>query len=315
MKSLMLPLLLATACTTTIADHPFEPADVPTTSTGRLQDGAATWSHEAVVSARWEVPLKGVVNLDHPAAADLHNGPVPIVLPVHVLQHPEHGTFIIDTGIPRGLAEGDTSRIGNIGVKQFVKTMQPEQPLASILEGLDGPLTGVFLTHMHLDHLLGLPDVPPGTDIYVGPGEMDSKNLNNTLVRSTAMAALEGHGTLEVWPFEQARSQAGLAALDVFGDGSLWALHTPGHTPGSTSFLVHTEEGPKLFTGDCSHTFWGWEHGVEPGSYTEDHAENAESLQHLKTLQALFPDIEVFVGHELPGEGTGVAAMEADGGR
>lgn len=47
---------------------------------------------------------------------------------------------------------------------------------------------------------------------------------------------------------------------------------------------------------------------MPPGSYTADHAENQRSLDRLKELAAVVPELVVFVGHELPGEATGVAA-------
>jgi glyoxylase-like metal-dependent hydrolase (beta-lactamase superfamily II) len=35
-----------------------------------------------------------------------------------------------------------------------------------------------------------------------------------------------------------------------FGGQKLIVLHTPGHTPGSVSFLLEQQEGDQLFTGD-----------------------------------------------------------------
>jgi glyoxylase-like metal-dependent hydrolase (beta-lactamase superfamily II) len=86
--------------------------------------------------------------------------------------------------------------------------------------------------------------------------------------------------------------------LDVFGDGSLWALWTPGHTPGSTAYLARTTTGPVLFTGDTCHTAWGWHNQVEPGSFTADHARNAESLGRLEALVREHPQIDVRLGHQ-----------------
>jgi hypothetical protein len=51
---------------------------------------------------------------------------------------------------------------------------------------------------------------------------------------------------------------------------------------------------------------------VTPGTFTADHAANAESLARLRALSAAFPEMTVIMGHDLPGEGTGV---EAIGGR
>ena len=40
------------------------------------------------------------------AASELEPGKVPIVLPVHLLTHPDAGLFIVDTGIPEAMAAG-----------------------------------------------------------------------------------------------------------------------------------------------------------------------------------------------------------------
>jgi len=131
--------------------------------------------------------------------------------------------------------------------------------------------------------------------------------LVNGLLKSTYSELFENHNRIEVWDFKKGQSMGPiLSALDVVGDGSIWALYSPGHTPGSTAYLANTTDGPKLFVGDTSHTWWGWEHSVEPGDYTEDHERNAESLRRLRALVHEYPMIEVFVGHEMDGEGSGV---------
>ncbi len=86
--------------------------------------------------------------------------------------------------------------------------------------------------------------------------------------------------------------------LDVFGDGSFWALWTPGHTPGSTSYLARTARGPVLFTGDVCHTRFGWENDVEPGSYLDDRGQAIESLARLRRLWREHPAMDVRLGHQ-----------------
>jgi glyoxylase-like metal-dependent hydrolase (beta-lactamase superfamily II) len=86
--------------------------------------------------------------------------------------------------------------------------------------------------------------------------------------------------------------------VDIFGDGSAFAISVPGHTPGSTAYVLRTPNGPVLLTGDTSHTRWGWDHGVEPGSYTADQPTNLKSLQFLKDLVGRHPTMEVRLGHQ-----------------
>ena len=69
---------------------------------------------------------------------------------------------------------------------------------------------------------------------------------------------------------------------------------------------VTPDAGPVLVTGDCSHTQWGWEQGVEPGYLTADGPGNAKSLAALKALAAETPGIRVLVGHETDGVSTGI---------
>jgi glyoxylase-like metal-dependent hydrolase (beta-lactamase superfamily II) len=110
--------------------------------------------------------------------------------------------------------------------------------------------------------------------------------------------ALEGHATIGQWHFQPDPQRRFRGVLDVFGDGSLWALHVPGHTPGSTAYLARTPRGPVLLAGDACHTAWGWEHGVEPGEFSKDIEQSAESLAALEGLVKRHPAIEVRLGHQ-----------------
>jgi hypothetical protein len=53
-----------------------------------------------------------------------------------------------------------------------------------------------------------------------------------------------------------------------------------------------------LLTGDACHTAWGWEHGVEPGTFSDDQQESAVSLDRLRQLAAKHPTMQVRLGHQ-----------------
>lgn len=69
--------------------------------------------------------------------------------------------------------------------------------------------------------------------------------------------------------------------------GNIDVIPTPGHSPGSTCFLVHSPLGKRyLFTGDTLYlTADGWRAGLLPGS---DRGALADSLALLKELE---PDV------------------------
>jgi len=261
---------------------------------------------ESVDSARWEVPLSGLVNLEHREAkrAGLVDRSEPIVVPFHVVRHPVHGTFIVDTGVELDVKDPDKSAVRGIvaSYMDVEEKLHVDRALGAFVddEAAAGraPLAGVFLTHLHLDHVMGLPDVPRGTPIYAGPGETTTTGLTQAATRSSYDRLLEGHAPISEWRFAPDAAGRFDGVLDVFGDGSVFAISTPGHTPGHTAYLLRTTTGPVLLTGDASHTRWGFEHGVEPGTYSEDAERSAVSFRKLVAFAKEHPEVEVRVGHQ-----------------
>jgi glyoxylase-like metal-dependent hydrolase (beta-lactamase superfamily II) len=224
----------------------------------------------------------------------------PIQIFFHVIRHPTQGMYIVDTGVERALRDDpDHAAVrGIIASVMHREKMKFNAPLGEWLGQHQEPLRGVLLTHLHLDHVMGVPDVPKGTPIFAGPGETKERAFLNIVVRPSIDRALEGQVPIEEWPYKPDADGRFAGVVDVCGDGSLWALSMPGHTRGSTAYVARTPKDPVLLTGDTCHTAWGWENDVEPGSFTSDHAGNAESLARLRTLVREHPAIDVRLGHQ-----------------
>jgi len=73
---------------------------------------------------------------------------------------------------------------------------------------------------------------------------------------------------------------------DVFGDGSVVILSTPGHTPGHQSLLVRlAHTGPVVLTGDLVHFQDNWDKRRVP-SMNSDAAQSTASMQRVADLLA-----------------------------
>jgi N-acyl homoserine lactone hydrolase len=87
------------------------------------------------------------------------------------------------------------------------------------------------------------------------------------------------------------------AAHDLFGDGSLVLLPTPGHTPGSLSMLVRQPGAtPLLMAGDATFDVHLMQDGHLPG--LGERAALRASTRALSTLWARYPDLAILPAHD-----------------
>jgi N-acyl homoserine lactone hydrolase len=173
---------------------------------------------------------------------------------------------------------------------------------------LDAPPRAAFLTHLHGDHTSGLVDLPPGVPAVFGRGEdtFVQKAMMGDHLDGRPLHVLDFDEGLAMPPFER--------ALDLLGDGSLWAISTPGHSPNHVSYLVNAQSGPVLITGDAAAYDAQLEHAIRPSSGVADQAAAIRSLASLRELRDRFPALCVIVGHETghaPRRGRGVRCAGA----
>ena len=84
---------------------------------------------------------------------------------------------------------------------------------------------------------------------------------------------------------------------DVFGDGSLMLVSTPGHTPGSQSLMVHLRNsGFVILSGDVVHLEENFAKDVVP-SLNTDKAASIASMERVRSLMAKY-DARLFINHE-----------------
>lgn len=306
MKRLVLTASLALLEGCAASTHATQPSALgtPRSSTELLAvlDEPGPVTLDTVVSADWEVDLSGLLNLKNPkaAAAGLTDRLEPIQVYFHVLRHPQRGVFLVDTGFERALRDDpDHAAMGSLVARVMGRDkVKFRVPLGDWLASHPEPVAGVFLTHLHLDHVGGVPDLPAGTPLYTGPGEAADSAFLQAFTQGSTDRALAGKGPLREWPSTPDPTGRFAGVIDVLGDGSVWALLLPGHTHGSAAFVVRTPQGPVLLTGDCSHTRWGWDHGVEPGTFNADTALARDSFLKLRALAAEHPGLDVRLGHQ-----------------
>ncbi len=289
-----------------LSSHPFGKAasgkPVSSAEMERLIDQPGPVELETIVSADWATSLSGLLNLDSPEAvsAGLTDHDEPIQIYAFMLKHPQRGNFIIDTGVSQKLVDDPGKYGANTLIQKMMhlERLHVRESTDTLLKRVDGKLSGVFMTHLHLDHIFGMPDIANDVPLYIGEMESSDTSFKNAFVRGFTDDLLQGKQPFQEWHFQPDAQDMFEGIVDVFEDGSVFAISVPGHTVGSTAFLIRTTQGPVLLTGDACITRWGWDHTVEPGSFTADHARNLKSLKSMKTLVARHPQISVRLGHQ-----------------
>lgn len=164
----------------------------------------------------------------------------------YLIKH-KQGWFLWDTGIPdavaampNGLAPADPKAV----------TWKRPKTLASQLEQIGvkpADVKAMGVSHTHPDHI-GNVEMFPQATLYVQKAEYDWPGANNEprFKPSHPVELLSGD-------------------KDVFGDGSLTILSTPGHTPGHQSLLVKLPKtGAVVLSGDAVHFRSNWENRRVP---------------------------------------------------
>ena len=84
---------------------------------------------------------------------------------------------------------------------------------------------------------------------------------------------------------------------DVYGDGSVTLLSTPGHTPGHQSLLIHLKKsGFIILSGDVVHLEGNFESNIVP-SLNTNKAESIASMNKVRLLMATYK-ATLFINHD-----------------
>jgi N-acyl homoserine lactone hydrolase len=136
----------------------------------------------------------------------------------------------------------------------------------------------VGISHYHGDHV-GQVDLFPKSTLLIGKGDWDvltDPKMSSVANPATFKNWISGGGKVEPVPVDK----------DVFGDGTVVMLNTPGHTPGHHSLLVKLrEKGYVLLTGDLAHFQENYDSNGVP-SFNTDHAYTVSSLDRFKKIAA-----------------------------
>lgn len=220
------------------------------------------------------------------------DSPYEIPVPWYLVRHPR-GNVVIDGGIPVEAVRDPAGRWGDVA-KIFQPRASVEDTCLTQLaaQGIEAEsVKTVLLSHLHLDHTGAIGRFPQATHI-VQRAAMDYALSPDWFCAGAFVRADFDRPALR-WRFLE---DAWGDFFDLYGDGSIICIRSPGHTVGHQSFLIRTARGRVLLAIDAADTLDHWEERALPGAVTSP-LKAVRSVQKLRAV-AEREDALVVAGHD-----------------
>lgn len=194
---------------------------------------------------------------------------------VYVVEHSD-GVVVFDTGQDRAsVTDPDYFPDGPAGViyRRLAKFhIHEDETFTAGLKRLGyvpADVSTAVISHLHQDHIGGVGEIAHA-DLLVSPDEWTSLHRPLAEARGLLRAHIElpelQWSPVDFGQLDDPTLAPFTVGHDVFADGSLVILPTPGHTPGSMSMLVRQTEGPSvLLAGDLTYDVHAFERGIPSG--------------------------------------------------
>ena len=203
-------------------------------------------------------------------------GEANLPIPSWLVVHPSGQTLLFDTGMHQDVQDGVGARYPKMA-RQFEAHFDAGEEVSARLVEVDvdpAAVDKIVFSHLHFDHCGGT-GLIPNAQIIVQQAEWESGHHPKLIEHEVYLPDDFdlGHDVLQI-----------TGEHDVFGDGSVLCIPTPGHTAGHQSLRVNLESGPVVLTGDCVY----WEDVLDNmllPPFGFNHDLQLESMRQLRTLR------------------------------
>jgi glyoxylase-like metal-dependent hydrolase (beta-lactamase superfamily II) len=179
------------------------------------------------------------------------------------------------------IKHGDEYMLWDTGHAMTMPNVAPKVSLVDQLAKADvkpDQIKYVGISHYHADHTGQIDSFPKAT-LLIGAKEWEA-------ISSPKPAPGVNFKPFESWIKGDSKVEPQPIDKDVFGDGTVIMLRTPGHTPGHSSLLVKLPQmGAVIITGDAVHFRENYD-SVGVPSFNYDRAQTVASIERLKKIAA-----------------------------
>ena len=220
-----------------------------------------------------------------------------------MLEHPRAGRVLVDTGLHPSVAVDPRANLGRLGARAFRGlSLDPGDTAPAQLRARDASpadIAVVVMTHLHVDHASAASEFP-GATFVIAEREWGAATRRTAVLHGYSRRQLDHALDWRTLDFDgpEADSFATFGrSLDLFGDGSVRCVSTPGHTPGHMSVIVRLRAREALLAGDAIYTMRTLRESRLPFR-CEDLHEFRRSLREIQLYVRETPSALVVPGHD-----------------
>ena len=179
------------------------------------------------------------------------------------------------------IKHGDDYLLWDTGHSMTAPNVAPKVSVVDQLAKIDikpDQIKYVGISHYHADHTGQIASFPKAT-LLIGAKEWEA-------ITSPKPAEGVNFKPFESWIKGESKVETVPTDKDVFGDGTVITLRTPGHTPGHQSLLVKLAQmGPVILSGDAVHFHENYDSDGVPW-FNYDRAQTVASIERIKKILA-----------------------------
>jgi glyoxylase-like metal-dependent hydrolase (beta-lactamase superfamily II) len=230
--------------------------------------------------------------------------PIDISVSCYLIHHAQ-GYFLWDTGISDHVASLSDGWLPTNNPAVDILWTRSKTLMSQLREIKVTPddIRYIGISHTHPDHI-GNVELFPRTTVMIQRAEYDfffgTAKSGAATLPAEALTVPPGDPTPRFAKDHPVKIID--EDLDVFGDGSVMIVFTPGHTPGHESLLVHLRKtGWILLSGDAVHLQTNWDNRRIPYFNTMPTEQKFQTLLSMQRMADLisFYHAQLWINHEI----------------
>jgi N-acyl homoserine lactone hydrolase len=224
-------------------------------------------------------------------------------IPAFLVHHPSAGPFLVDTGLHPSIASRPAENLGRLVANYSKPELEPGKDLPSQLRarGIDAKSIGlVVMTHLHFDHASSMSEFPGATFVLTEAEWIAATTESRPFMHGYRHAHYDYAFEYRTLSYDSGRVSSYSTfgrTFDLFGDGTVRLVSTPGHSAGHQSVICRLRDRDLVIAGDAIYTIGQLNDAPEPPRPLDRHTWR-RSAQELRLFARQYPQAVIIPGHD-----------------